>query len=125
LQPKAKIEAAYGKGQQVTLNTGQTVTFYKPVAIGVMYGYRGPRTWEIETASPRYRTRSGIGVGSDIGAVRKIGATCSRTFNTCTLPGDFGPVEHPVVSVVFELNRKPFPTDRNTRVVRVDFSLAG
>lgn len=125
LEPKAKIEAAYGKGQRVTLGSGGIVTFYRSVSIGVMYSGSPQRTWEIETASPRYRTSSGLGVGSGIAAVRKIGATCSRTFSTCDLGGLFGPPANPVTANVFYLNRKPFPTDRGVRVVRIDLSLAG
>jgi len=125
LEPKAKIEAAYGKGRYLTLPTGDGVTFYRAVSIGVRYYGSPARVGVVETASPRFRTSSGVGVGSGAPAVRKIGAGCSRTFPSCALAGAFGPPANPATANVFYLNRKPFPTDRGVRVVQIELSLAG
>jgi hypothetical protein len=39
----------------------------------------------LETAASQYRTKSGIGVGSTVGQLRKIGANCSLTPDSCQL----------------------------------------
>ena len=122
-EPRAKIEAAYGKGQRVTLRQGTAnpvVTYYPAISIGVMY-LGGHRKFAVilETSSPRYRTESGIGVGSGIGPLRKIGANCSVSPGSCGLPGGFGPPKHPTTATTFFLNHEPFPHAPPARVVRV------
>jgi hypothetical protein len=64
------------------------VVFYPGVSIGVIYGSnsRGKAAAAIlETAASQYRTKSGIGVGSTVGQLRKIGADCGLTVDSCQI----------------------------------------
>ena len=88
-ETKAKIESAYGRGQVVRLPpTNAAVVFYPAVSIGVIYvpNSRGKAAAEIlETAASQYRTKAGIGVGSTVGQLKKIGADCGLTVGSCQL----------------------------------------
>jgi hypothetical protein len=88
-ETRAKIQAAYGRGQLVHLSpTNVAVVFYPAVAIGVIYASspKGkPAVAILETDAPRYRTASGIGVGTTVEQLRKIGANCSLTPDSCQL----------------------------------------
>ena len=121
-EPRAKIEAAYGKGRKMPVGTGRPAppvyTVYSAVSIGVMY--YGNRAVFVETRSPLYRTKSGLGVGSGIGPLRKIGANCTVTPGSCGVAGGFGPPEHPTTATTFFLNQELSPNDHGTtRVVEV------
>jgi hypothetical protein len=83
---KAKIEATYGKGQPLTLpgtSPGNVFTFYPAVSIGVLYFKQG--SLFLETTAPQYRTKSGIGVGSTLGQLKKAGADCRPLERICGL----------------------------------------
>lgn len=124
-ESKAKIEAAYGKGRRLVAKSGQTVTFYPAISIGVQY-YGSQGVGVIETSSPRYRTQAGFGVGNTVARARKLGAACSRQFSSCSATAAMLPPEAlPASVVVIYLNRKPSPTDRGVRVAEIDYSLAG
>jgi hypothetical protein len=90
-ETKAKIEADFGRGQKVKLKSGTArpvVVFYPAVSIGVNYGAnsKGKAAVAIlETDAPQYHTRSGIGVGSTVAHLKKIGAECGLTVDSCQL----------------------------------------
>jgi hypothetical protein len=88
-ETRTKIQAAYGAGQVVRVPpTNVAVVFYPAVSIGVIYGpdSRGKAAVGIlETAASQYRTKSGIGVGSTVGQLRKIGADCGLSAGSCQL----------------------------------------
>lgn len=118
-ETKAKIQAAYGKGQLVTLKQGTAnprVVFYPAVSVGVIYAARQgkPAVYILETDAPQYRTKSGIGVGSTVAQLRKIGADCRPLEGICGLGNS---------------KSKPFTTffldDRGTRVTRIAIAPLG
>jgi hypothetical protein len=88
-ETKAKIQATYGSGQRETLRSGTArpvVVFYPAVSIGVIYSASPqgkPAVAILETAAPQYRPRAGIGVGSTVGELKKIGAECGLTADSC------------------------------------------
>jgi hypothetical protein len=94
-ESKTKIEAAYGKGQPVTLRQGTAnprVVFYPAVSIGVIYAGRQSKARVIilETDAPQYRTKSGVGVGSTVGQLKKIGTDCRPQDGICGIVGSSG-----------------------------------
>jgi hypothetical protein len=90
-EKKTKIEAAYGRGQKVALKSGTAravVVFYPAVSIGVVYGANSQGKAAVailETDARQYHTRSGIGVGSTVANLKKIGAECGLTVGSCQL----------------------------------------
>lgn len=113
LESKAKIKAAYGRGQQETLDTGPTVTFYPAVSIAVNY-YGGTTVGSVETTSPLYRTPSGVGVGSGVEALRKSGVQCGASTRFCSSVTYPSP-GHPGSTTQFEM--------KHARVVGIEMSL--
>ena len=109
-ETKAKIEAAYGKGQRAFLpgrphNT--PITFYPAVLIGVLY-YEGHAIY-VETTASRYRTKSGMRVGSTAAQLRKSGAECQQ--DQC------GVINGNLATTFFMSSS--YPSDRATRAIRV------
>jgi hypothetical protein len=90
-ETRTKIQAAYGAGHVVRLRLSNiAVVLYSPVAIGVIYTpdqHGKPVVSVLETAARRYRTKSGIGVGSTTAQLRKIRANCSLSPGSCQLGG--------------------------------------
>lgn len=115
-ESKAKIEGAYGSGHRVKLNQGTAdpvVTYYPTLAIGVMY-YANHAVY-IETSSSRYRTKSGLGVGTRVAQLRKTGANCTQDPSFCGVAqGNLATTYFLKPSVVFP-DRSGLPQ----RVVRI------
>jgi hypothetical protein len=89
-ETRAKIQAAFGTGHVVTLTSNFAVVLYSPLAIGVDYARnkKGKLAAAIvETAARRYRTRSGVGVGSTTGALTKAGVNCNLSPGSCQVGG--------------------------------------
>ena len=109
-ETRAKIEAAYGKGQRAFLpgrphNT--PITFYPAVSIGVLY-YESNAIW-VETTAAQYRTKSGMSVGSTAAQLRKSGAECQQ--DQCWLANSN-------LSTNFFMSSS-YPSHRDTRAIRV------
>ena len=82
---QAKVEAIAGKGRVVLSRNptvdeyfGTLIKVYPAVSIRVDYltGQGKAGLFSVETTSPEYRTKSGIGVGSTVEQVKKVGAYC-------------------------------------------------
>lgn len=90
-ETRARIEAAFGAGHAVTLEPSHVaVVLYSPLAIGVSYArnQKGQLAAAIvETAAGRYRTRSGVGVGSATAMLSKAGVNCNLSPGTCQISG--------------------------------------
>ena len=82
-EPRAQIEGDSGRGVAVRLD-GQEFWLYPNVQIYVLYA-PGPVTrfnevaFSVVTHSARYKTGSGVGVGSSLRALRRhVGVKCHR-----------------------------------------------
>jgi hypothetical protein len=87
-EPRAEVTKALGQSVAARLH-GQRVRFYRKVGIYVGYAPHPPKGVQtiaafIVTRSPRYRTSSGVGVGSSLRQLRRgvrvrcYGDTCQH-----------------------------------------------
>lgn len=90
---QAKVEAVAGKGRVVLSRNptdgeyfGSLMKVYRAVSIRVIYLTRQGKAglFAVETTSSEYRTKSGIGVGSTVEQVKKIGAYCD-SLTSCNI----------------------------------------
>jgi hypothetical protein len=94
-ESREKVEATAGKGRVIMSrkdSLGGTpivdlLVSYPAVSIRVTYiASKGKAAvFTVETTSPDYRTKSGVGVGSTAAEVEKIGADCGET---CSLKNE-------------------------------------
>ena len=72
---KARVDAALGGGASAPPSAGLTVVGYPAAAMVVTF--QNDHVFSIATGDARYRTAQGVGVGSAVGAVRKLSnASC-------------------------------------------------
>ena len=99
-EPRVEITNALGQGIPVRLE-GNRFRFYSKVGIYVLYpnGVQ-QRAAVIETRSARYKTRSGIGVGSSLRQLRQaIQVTCHRSGPSIQCYHGFGGPSRPETSL--------------------------
>lgn len=79
-EPRAQITKVLGQGVSVRVE-GNTFRFYSKVGIYVLYpSGMQTRAAIVETRSARYRTSSGIGVGSSLRQLRRaLSVECRRS----------------------------------------------
>ena len=74
-EARARVDAVLGGGSSAPPVDGLTVVGYPAAAMVVTF--QNGRVFSIATADARYRTAQGMGVGSPVGGVRKLGnASC-------------------------------------------------
>jgi type IV pilus biogenesis protein CpaD/CtpE len=86
-EQRPKVEAAIGAGHVVATHKpdsngiGTAIVSYPAASFRVVYITHAGKAavFGAQTTSSRYRTQSGVGVGSAVAQVKKIGASCAMT----------------------------------------------
>lgn len=107
-EPRSQVTKSLGRGVPVRVS-GNQFRFYRKVGIYVLYPPHPPKGVEqrvavVETHSPRYETRSGVGVGSSLGQLRQaihvkcfgypVPSQCQHGYSAFNKPGTSFLMDH-------------------------------